>query len=38
MAPPLDNRPGFGVSLAIKDAEHASSIANDVKVKLPNRA
>ncbi|KAL4880750.1 hypothetical protein BJY04DRAFT_190749 [Aspergillus karnatakaensis] len=34
-APPLDTRPGFGVSLAIKDADHALSIANDVKAKLP---
>ncbi|KAL5343890.1 hypothetical protein BJX70DRAFT_352001 [Aspergillus crustosus] len=34
-APPLDTRPGFGVSLAIKDAEHATSIANDVNATLP---
>ncbi|PLB44125.1 3-hydroxyisobutyrate dehydrogenase [Aspergillus steynii IBT 23096] len=34
-APPLDTRPGFGVSLAIKDAAHALSIASQNNVKLP---
>ncbi|KAL4943231.1 hypothetical protein BDV06DRAFT_221473 [Aspergillus oleicola] len=34
-APPLDTRPGFGVSLAIKDAEHALSLAKGVNAKLP---
>ncbi|KAL3467057.1 hypothetical protein BJX64DRAFT_274109 [Aspergillus heterothallicus] len=34
-APPLDTKPGFGVSLAIKDAKHASSLASDFKVSLP---
>ncbi len=34
-APPLDTRPGFGVSLAIKDAEHALSLAKGVNARLP---
>ncbi|RMJ21020.1 6-phosphogluconate dehydrogenase [Aspergillus sp. HF37] len=34
-APPLDSRPGFGVSLAIKDADHAFAMANEHKVELP---
>ncbi|KAJ5450662.1 uncharacterized protein N7458_007111 [Penicillium daleae] len=34
-APPLDARPGFGVSLAIKDARHAMSMAEEQGVKLP---
>ncbi|KAL4743313.1 NAD binding domain of 6-phosphogluconate dehydrogenase-domain-containing protein [Aspergillus similis] len=34
-APPLDSRPGFGVSLAIKDAEHAFDIAKENNVELP---
>ena len=34
-APPLDARPGFGVSLAIKDARHAMSMAEEKGVKLP---
>ncbi|KAL4869781.1 hypothetical protein BDV12DRAFT_72363 [Aspergillus spectabilis] len=34
-APPLDSRPGFGVSLAIKDANHAFAIAKENKVELP---
>ncbi|KAL2856632.1 hypothetical protein BJY01DRAFT_203173 [Aspergillus pseudoustus] len=35
-APALDTRPGFGVSLAIKDAEHALSLASDFQVSLPS--
>ncbi|KAL4806678.1 NAD binding domain of 6-phosphogluconate dehydrogenase-domain-containing protein [Aspergillus unguis] len=34
-APPLESRPGFGVSLAIKDAKHAFTIAEENKVHLP---
>ncbi|KAH2075701.1 hypothetical protein KXW86_006869, partial [Aspergillus fumigatus] len=34
-APSLDSRPGFGVSLAIKDANHALAIANEQNVRLP---
>ncbi|KAJ9486700.1 hypothetical protein VN97_g6637 [Penicillium thymicola] len=34
-APPLDSRPGFGVSLAIKDARHAISMAQEQGVELP---
>lgn len=34
-APPLETRPGFGVSLAIKDAEHALSLAKRVDARLP---
>ncbi|KAL4735370.1 hypothetical protein BDV11DRAFT_212025 [Aspergillus similis] len=34
-APPLNTRPGFGVSLAIKDADHALSIASEANAKLP---
>lgn len=34
-APPLDKRPGFGVSLSIKDANYALAIAKDHGVKLP---
>ncbi|KAL3447301.1 hypothetical protein BJX65DRAFT_93953 [Aspergillus insuetus] len=34
-APPLDTRPGFGVSLAIKDAKHALSLVSDFSVSLP---
>ncbi|KAJ5481944.1 hypothetical protein N7475_000756 [Penicillium sp. IBT 31633x] len=34
-APPLDSRPGFGVSLAIKDANHAMSMAQKQGVQLP---
>ncbi|KAF2716135.1 6-phosphogluconate dehydrogenase family protein [Polychaeton citri CBS 116435] len=34
-APPLDTRPGFGVSLSIKDARHALSIAAEQDIKLP---
>lgn len=34
-APPLDSRPGFGVSLAIKDAKHAMAMAEEQGVKLP---
>ncbi|KAJ5658590.1 Dehydrogenase multihelical [Penicillium longicatenatum] len=34
-APPLDSRPGFGVSLAIKDANHAISMAKAEGVQLP---
>ncbi|EED21523.1 6-phosphogluconate dehydrogenase family protein [Talaromyces stipitatus ATCC 10500] len=35
-APELNTRPGFGVSLAIKDANHALSIAQDKGVELPS--
>ncbi|KAL4958761.1 NAD(P)-dependent oxidoreductase [Aspergillus stella-maris] len=34
-APPLESRPGFGVSLAIKDAKHAFDIAKENNVELP---
>lgn len=34
-APPLDSRPGFGVSLAIKDAKHAMDMAQEFGVNLP---
>ncbi|RAL17130.1 NAD(P)-dependent oxidoreductase [Aspergillus homomorphus CBS 101889] len=34
-APPLASRPGFGVSLAIKDAKHALAMAKDSEVELP---
>ncbi|KAH8599093.1 NAD binding domain of 6-phosphogluconate dehydrogenase-domain-containing protein [Bisporella sp. PMI_857] len=34
-APPLTTPPGFAVSLAIKDAKHALSIANDMDMRLP---
>lgn len=34
-APPLDSRPGFGVSLSIKDANHALTMAKDHNVELP---
>ncbi|KAI5275159.1 3-hydroxyisobutyrate dehydrogenase [Aureobasidium subglaciale] len=34
-APALDKRPGFGVSLSIKDANYALAIAEDAGVKLP---
>ncbi|KAB8073162.1 hypothetical protein BDV29DRAFT_175970 [Aspergillus leporis] len=34
-APPLESRPGFGVSLAIKDANHAFAMAKEHNVKLP---
>ncbi|KAI4851469.1 3-hydroxyisobutyrate dehydrogenase [Aureobasidium sp. EXF-8845] len=34
-APALDKRPGFGVSLSIKDADYAVAIAKDHGVKLP---
>lgn len=34
-APPLDAHPGFGVSLSIKDAKHAASMAKDDNVELP---
>ncbi|KAF9886328.1 hypothetical protein FE257_011587 [Aspergillus nanangensis] len=34
-APPLGSRPGFGVSLAIKDANHASAMAQEHQVELP---
>ena len=34
-APPLDTRPGFGVSLSIKDSQHASAMARDYNVDLP---
>ena len=34
-APPVDSRPGFGVSLAIKDSKHAFAIADEHKVQLP---
>lgn len=34
-APPADSRPGFGVSLAIKDARHAMTMAQDQGVELP---
>ncbi|OQE41094.1 hypothetical protein PENCOP_c005G00631 [Penicillium coprophilum] len=34
-APPIDSRPGFGVSLAIKDARHAMSMAQEQGVELP---
>ncbi|RHZ59593.1 NAD(P)-dependent oxidoreductase [Aspergillus thermomutatus] len=34
-APSLDSRPGFGVSLAIKDANHALAIAKEQNVHLP---
>ncbi|KAJ5561643.1 hypothetical protein N7461_000404, partial [Penicillium sp. DV-2018c] len=34
-APPLGSVPGFGVSLAIKDARHALSMAKDQGVQLP---
>ncbi|KAJ5901929.1 hypothetical protein N7495_002457 [Penicillium taxi] len=34
-APPTDSIPGFGVSLAIKDANHAISMAKDSGVELP---
>ncbi|KAJ5676934.1 Dehydrogenase multihelical [Penicillium maclennaniae] len=37
-APPLDSRPGFGVSLAIKDAKHAMNMAEEQGVKLPGLA
>ncbi|KAB8211332.1 MmsB [Aspergillus parasiticus SU-1] len=34
-APPLESRPGFGVSLAIKDANHAFAMAKQHNVELP---
>ncbi|KAJ5578316.1 Dehydrogenase multihelical [Penicillium hispanicum] len=34
-APPLNSRPGFGVSLAIKDAKHAMTMAQEQGVQLP---
>ncbi|KAF7625406.1 6-phosphogluconate dehydrogenase family protein [Aspergillus flavus] len=34
-APPLESRPGFGVSLAIKDANHAFAMAKEHNVELP---
>ncbi|CAD0024093.1 unnamed protein product [Aureobasidium pullulans] len=34
-APALDKRPGFGVSLSIKDANYALAIAEEKGVKLP---
>ncbi|KAE8339668.1 hypothetical protein BDV24DRAFT_73835 [Aspergillus arachidicola] len=34
-APPLQSRPGFGVSLAIKDANHAFAMAKQHNVELP---
>ncbi|KAJ5291717.1 hypothetical protein N7478_000968 [Penicillium angulare] len=34
-APPLDSHPGFGVSLAIKDARHAMTMAQERGVQLP---
>lgn len=34
-APPLESRPGFGVSLSIKDANHALNMAKDHNVELP---
>ncbi|KAG2415204.1 hypothetical protein HFD88_006395 [Aspergillus terreus] len=34
-APPLGSRPGFGVSLAIKDADHAFAMAKEHNVELP---
>ncbi|KAE8352722.1 NAD binding domain of 6-phosphogluconate dehydrogenase-domain-containing protein [Aspergillus coremiiformis] len=34
-APPLGSRPGFGVSLAIKDANHAFAMAQEHSVELP---
>ncbi|KAL4879392.1 NAD binding domain of 6-phosphogluconate dehydrogenase-domain-containing protein [Aspergillus karnatakaensis] len=34
-APPPGSRPGFGVSLAIKDANHAFAIAKEKNVELP---
>ncbi|KAJ9197585.1 hypothetical protein DTO164E3_5727 [Paecilomyces variotii] len=34
-APPLNTRPGFGVSLSIKDAAHALKMAKDANVELP---
>ncbi|OGE56245.1 hypothetical protein PENARI_c003G00308 [Penicillium arizonense] len=34
-APSLDSRPGFGVSLAIKDARHAMAMAEERGVQLP---
>ena len=34
-APPLESRPGFGVSLAIKDADHAFAMAKEQNVDLP---
>ncbi|OJI96816.1 hypothetical protein ASPVEDRAFT_158554 [Aspergillus versicolor CBS 583.65] len=34
-APSLDSRPGFGVSLAIKDAKHAFTVAKENNVELP---
>ncbi|PLB35035.1 NAD(P)-dependent oxidoreductase [Aspergillus candidus] len=34
-APSLSTRPGFGVSLAIKDANHARTMAKDHNVELP---
>ncbi|KAJ5091513.1 Dehydrogenase multihelical [Penicillium alfredii] len=34
-APPLESRPGFGVSLAIKDAKHAMAMAQEQGVQLP---
>ncbi|KAE8374845.1 NAD binding domain of 6-phosphogluconate dehydrogenase-domain-containing protein [Aspergillus bertholletiae] len=34
-APPLDTRPGFGISLAIKDAKHALSMAEEHGFQLP---
>ncbi|KAJ5382468.1 Dehydrogenase multihelical [Penicillium concentricum] len=37
-APPTDSRPGFGVSLAIKDARHAMSMAQEQGVELPGLA
>ncbi|KAJ5082423.1 Dehydrogenase multihelical [Penicillium argentinense] len=37
-APPLDSRPGFGVSLAIKDAKHAMDMAQEYGANLPGLA
>ncbi|CAG8112924.1 unnamed protein product [Penicillium salamii] len=34
-APPVESRPGFGVSLAIKDARHAMAMAQEHGVQLP---
>lgn len=34
-APPLETRPGFGVSLSIKDANHALTMAKEHNVELP---
>lgn len=34
-APPLDQQPGFAVSLAIKDSKHAVSIAQQHDMQLP---